>query len=143
MTAISSAFRDIGTAIEEGRFAVETPGVHVEQTDLQGLHIAVSNNPHRQHWKNGELVPGPTTLDLSFDYRDDYDAPHLYQELEAHAKSRYVDWDPLVLYGDAVMWYVDDLWDFNLTYQQVYDEHAALQGDVKFKWKTVEIAGPR
>ena len=141
MSEITSAFRDIGTAIEEGRFAVETPGVHVEQTDLQGINIAVSNNQHRRDWK-GQLVPGPTTLDLSFDYRDGYDAPHLYKEMEDHAKTR-TEWDPLVLYGNAVMWYVDDLWDFDITVARVYEDEAAFEGSVKFQWKTVEIAGPR
>jgi hypothetical protein len=91
---------DVQSAVEKGIFEVETPRVHVDQTDFQRVDVSIGHGPQQI----GQLAskPGPEMLELEIEWTQT--EPEFQRDVSEHLNQDC----PLALYGDLHVWNVQN-----------------------------------
>lgn len=128
---IAKCNRDIVRAVEEGRFAIETPRGSVEQTTIQNLNVYVTQ-PTKQMWYRGNPEPrrGPTLFGLKFALPMEGEAEHVSTDLMDMGGE-------VVIYGDQHLWRLSEPWSGEAHHDGfAVGEKVTYQH--KYEWGTVE-----
>jgi hypothetical protein len=135
------AHRDIVHAVENNRFAVETPRVHVEDSAFDRVDIAISRDTQEYHsWDHERAISfSPPYLDVTVEWTASNGQHYgLVQDLRAHGALE----GPCILYGDMHLWRMSKQRGVDL-----YSEHPVDGGagacTARFEWRGVEPVGWR
>ncbi|WP_226041155.1 hypothetical protein [Natrinema sp. DC36] len=116
---------DLQIAAMVGCFAVETPRVHLEQDDIDGLCVGL-NTPYE----------GVDTLKIEFDFVEN-SYTSIYKEFERCG----IEEETVVLYGYKYLWYCRDIYyDIDLG---SFAEGEKLAGTVNYEFTDVTFAEKR
>lgn len=133
---IKHAYEDIHTAIEEGRFEVETPRVHASKDTFEQVNIAIERDVEHLHFNDTRTSPPYLTVELEWDALDDEDWL-LWKDLRAHGAIE----GPCILYGQMHLWRMEKQRGKNVESSVPIDGQARC--NVEFEWHRVEPIGWR
>lgn len=132
---LGHAYTDILRAVEDGCFAVETPRVHVEQTDLQAIDIGMERDTKHVM---GDIQTTPPYIVLGIDWNIDRERGRdLFSDLRKHAAVE----GPCMLYGDMHVWRMEQPSPRKIELGAPHGGEETAWGSAEIEWRKVEPVG--
>jgi len=132
---------DLMRAREEGRFAIETPGVYMDKDDIERLQISYGRDTDAMgRGVHTRVYQGPPYIELSFEYTVDEYPPRLYEDTKDHAGAEKEH--PIVVYGDMHLWQMF-VGEMKQSVDTTIDGKILSTADFDGRWYDVETVGWR
>lgn len=133
---IGHAYLDIIHAIEDGRFAVETPRVHAGKTTFQRVDVSLERDTQQHHGWNrlAGVSVGPPYLTMTLEWEPDDHT--LLEDLRQHGALE----GPCVLHGQMHLWRMAEQYGHKVE-AWVEADGTEPAARAEFEWRAVEDAG--
>jgi hypothetical protein len=132
---MGNAYKDLLHAIENDRFAIETPRVHVGIDDLDRVSISIERDTEH-HMGEIQMSSPYITLEIEW-YMDTERGAALFSDLRKHTNIE----SPCVLHGDIHLWEMSWPQARRIEQSAPMLEQEQTDGQAEIAWKEIAVNG--